>query len=67
MNRFPVVTLRAALATLSRPNDTLTVSLDNAVDLLAASGGRLTWLDAGETWARIVLARPGVTYPPLTR
>lgn len=32
---------------------------------IADSGGAYTWLDAGETWARLMRARPGSNYPPL--
>ena len=32
---------------------------------LLARTDKVTWFDAGETWARLVPATPGVKYPPL--
>tara|TARA_B100000745_G_scaffold192726_1_gene126781 strand:+ start:38415 stop:38612 length:198 start_codon:yes stop_codon:yes gene_type:complete len=63
---FATMTLDSVLATLSRPTDTVTIGFNNAVKLIAESNGRLTWLDAGDSWARVCLARKGSEYPPLT-
>lgn len=44
---------------------TLGIELERARALIKASANRLTWFDAGETWARLTLARPGFFYPEL--
>ena len=36
-----------------------------ADEIIARSAGRVTWAHAGETWAILVPAEPGVTYPPI--
>ena len=43
----------------------LPLAIDTARRAITESAGRLTWIDAGETWARVCRATPGVTYPTL--
>lgn len=44
---------------------TLGLPIALAREVIAASEGTVTWCDAGDTWARLVPATPGVDYPAL--
>jgi hypothetical protein len=55
----------AYLEPMRTPLPSMLFSLKTARRLITESGGRLTWWDAGETWASITLAHPDTTYPPL--
>lgn len=48
-----------------RPLDSVTYPIDIARDVISASGGRVTWIEAGATWARLTPSTPGVEYPAL--
>jgi hypothetical protein len=43
----------------------VTLPVEEARKVIAESAGRVTWMDAGATWARLVPATPGVKYPTL--
>jgi hypothetical protein len=44
---------------------TVTTDIESARAAIEASAGRLTWMDAGETWARVILGTLGTAYPTL--
>jgi hypothetical protein len=60
----PMTPLQSAAIALFLAGDG-TFDLETARMLIKQAGGRLTWSEAGETWARLALAEPESWYPPL--